>query len=101
MSLSELILLLIIVFVAFQFWRIRSISEAAYAYVSYYCKKNQLQLLSLSRRRTRISTKSGPLDWYSEFEFEFSGTGDDRYTGSIEMVGKRVVSTYTPAHRMN
>ncbi|NMH59723.1 DUF3301 domain-containing protein [Alteromonas ponticola] len=101
MSLGELILLLILMFVAFQFWRIRSISESAHTYVSHYCQKNALQLLSLSRKKTRISTKAGPLDWYSEFEFEFSGTGDDRYTGSFEMVGKKVVSTYTPAYKVN
>ncbi len=101
MSLGELTLLLIILFVSFQFWRIRSISESAYNYVSHYCQKNQLQLLSLSRKKTRIFTKSGPLDWYSVFEFEFSGTGDDRYTGSFEMIGKRIISTHTPPHKMN
>ncbi|MCW8091678.1 DUF3301 domain-containing protein [Alteromonas sp. ASW11-130] len=101
MSIGELSFLLLLAFIGFQFWRIRSISESAHEHVLHYCQKNQLQLLSLSRKKTRISVRFGPLDWYSVFEFEFSSTGEDRYTGSFEMVGKRIVNIYTPAHRMN
>lgn len=100
MSLGELVLWLVIAFVVFQFWRIRSISEAANLYLQHYCKSHQLQLLSVARKTTRLSLKTGKPDWYSEFAFEFSSSGDDRYQGTLIMVGRYVTKTDVPVHRI-
>ena len=100
MTLAELVLFLVIGMIAFQFWRLRSFSEAVYAYLNQYCQTHQLQLLSVARKRTRISARFGKIDWLTEFEFEFSGNGEDRYTGQVEMVGKRVIRTHIPPHRV-
>ncbi len=101
MSLGELTLWLAIGLVAFQFWRIRSISERANAYARDYCNQHNLQLLAIARRKTRLYTKRGKLDWYSEFLFEFSGNGEDRYTGEIHFVGTYVAKTVLPPYRVN
>ena len=87
MTLGELTLFLLIGFAGFQFWRIRSISEAAFEHARLYCDTHHLQLLTLARRSTRLTFKYAKPDWHSRFEFEFSGNGEDRYTGEMEMVG--------------
>ncbi|MBU2977855.1 DUF3301 domain-containing protein [Alteromonas sp. C1M14] len=100
MTLLELTLFLFLGFVGFQFWRIRSISEAANQYILQYCHTHQLQLLTLARTSTRITFKYAKPDWQSHFIFEFSGNGEDRYTGELKMVGKRVVRTQLPPYRV-
>ena len=50
-SLFDLVLLIAIGLVMFQFWRIRAISEAARQYLEHYCEKNQLQLISVGDAR--------------------------------------------------
>ncbi len=100
MTLAELCLFLLIGFAGFQFWRIRSISEAAFEHASRYCETHQLQLLTLARASTRITFKYSKPDWHSRFLFEFSGNGEDRYTGEMELVGKRVLRTQLPPYRV-
>ena len=100
MTLGELTLFLLIGFAGFQFWRIRSISEAAFEHARLYCDTHHLQLLTLARRSTRLTFKYAKPDWHSRFEFEFSGNGEDRYTGEMEMEGKRVLRTQLPPYRV-
>ena len=100
MTLLELTLWLAIGFISYQFWRIRGISESTNTYLKQYCEKHQLQLLSVARAQTRLSFKFGKPDWNSVFMFEFSSNGEDRYSGEVELVGKRVIRTEVPPHRV-
>jgi len=100
MTLLELTLWLLLGFIAFQFWRIRSISEYTDNYLRQYCQTHQLQLLSIARVRTRITFKYRKPDWYNVFEFEFSGNGEDRYHGEVELVGMHIMSTRLPPYRV-
>jgi hypothetical protein len=101
MNLFDLVLLLGILLVVGQFWRIRAISEKANEHLAQYCELNQLQLISVARSKTRIGSYRGKLDWQSEFSFEFSGTGEDSYQGCVKMSGLNVLETLTPAYRIN
>ncbi len=100
MTLLELVVWLVIVFTGYQFWRIRAISETTYRYLTQYCSTHNLQLLSVSRARTRFSFKYGQPDWHSFFNFEFSSNGEDKYNGQVELVGLRVIRTDVPPHRV-
>lgn len=100
MTLLELVVWLVIAFAAYQFWRVRAISEATYKYLTHYCNTHQLQLLSVARAKTRFSFKYGKPDWHSSFNFEFSSNGEDRYSGQVELVGLRIVHTEVPPHRV-
>lgn len=100
MTLLELTLWLVLASVTFQFWRIRSISEFANGYIAQYCKNHQLQLLSVARSKTRITLKHNKFDWHNVYEFEFSGNGDDRYRGEIELIGKMIIRTTLPPYRI-
>ena len=100
MNLFDIVVLLVIVTFALQFWRVRAISEKANDYLRQYCEKNGLQLISVARRKTRLAAR-GKLDWHTEFNFEFSSNGEDSYQGSMTMIGLSIVSTDLPVHRIN
>ena len=100
-SLLDILLLCAIAVVMFQFWRIRAIAEHAKAYLIAYCNKNQLQLISIARQKTRLGLHRGKLDWYTEFQFEFSGNGEDSYQGTLFMSGLKITDTQMPAYRIN
>lgn len=100
MTLAELSLTLLLGFIGIQFWRIRGISEAAYLHINRYCEMHQLQLLTLARKSTRLTFKYGKPDWHSEFQFEFSGNGEDRYIGDMVLIGKKVLRTQLPPYRV-
>ncbi len=101
MTLFNILVLTIIIAISILFWRIRGISEFANRYINDYCRQHNLQLISVARRRTRLSWKSGKLDWLTQFNFEFSSTGDDSYTGEAWFNGYRVQSTQIPPHRIH
>ena len=101
MTLAELTLFLCLLLIGFQFWRIRSISERANLHIQQYCQTHQLQLLSVARRKTRLSFKYAKIDWHSVFVFEFSGNGEDRYVGEMGLIGQRVLRTHLPPYRVN
>ncbi|MFS1703033.1 DUF3301 domain-containing protein [Alteromonas sp. AMM-1] len=101
MNLLDVFLLVLIAASGALFWRIRMISEAASRYLNQYCDSQHLQLISVARRRTRPMLYRGKLDWRSEFDFEFSSTGQDCYTGNLTMNGLTVVATQTPPHRIH
>lgn len=101
MTLGELTLLLMIVAIAALFWRTRAMAEIARAYLSNYCEKNQIQLLSVARNSLSLSFKTGKLDWRASFIFEFSGNREDKYTGTLTLEGKRVASIDMPAFKVN
>lgn len=100
-NLFDIVLLMVIVLVGAQFWRIRAISERAKVFLTRYCEKNGLQLISIARSKTRLSVHNGRLDWYNEFIFEFSSTGEESYQGLLSMSGLTVINTDLPAYRIN
>lgn len=100
MTLFNVLLLLGIIVVGLQFWRIRAISEKAQQHLEQYCQQQGLQLISMSRGKTRLASVYGKLDWHSEFSFEFSGNGEDTYQGRLIMGGVRVLRTELPPYRM-
>lgn len=100
MNLYDILLSLIVIVIMLQFWRIRAISEQAKHYLEQYCEKQHLQLLSVSRFKTRVTMHRGKIDWHNEFNFEFSGNGEDSYQGKLTMKGLNVTNTDIPAYRI-
>ncbi|GAB5382044.1 MAG: DUF3301 domain-containing protein [Aliiglaciecola sp.] len=100
-NLADILLLAVIIAIGFQFWRIRAISEQAKHYLERYCDSQGLQLISVARSKTRLTFHKAKLDWRTEFNFEFSSTGEERYLGKLCMRGLTVVDTEMPAYRIN
>ncbi|GAC14348.1 DUF3301 domain-containing protein [Aliiglaciecola lipolytica] len=100
-NLTDILVLFIIAAIMFQFWRIRAISEQAKVYLENYCELNGLQLISIARSKTRVILFKAKLDWYTEFSFEFSSTGEERYLGTLKMRGLSVENVDVPAYRIS
>ncbi len=101
MTLGDIVVLLIVLVIAFQFWRVREIAEAAKSYVNQYCDEHDLQFIAVARHKTRLTTVKGKLDWRCVFRFEFSSNGEDAYTGTLTMDGLNITKTDVPAYRIN
>lgn len=100
-NLADILFILVLVVVMAQFWRIRAISEAANRYLANYCEKQGLQLISVARDKTRLGLVKGKPDWKTQFVFEFSGNGEDKYIGMLEMEGLRALSTVVPPYKVH
>lgn len=100
MTLSDIVLFLILLLVIYYFWYTRSIAETAKSHVIQFCDQRNLQLISVARSSTGITTRGGKPRLHTLFEFEFSGNGTDRYAGQLEMVGTVIVKTDLPAYRV-
>lgn len=101
MTLFDILLFLFIVLIIVQFWRIRSISEYAKNHLEDYCEQQDLQLISVARRKTRLTSVYGKIDFGCTFEFEFSGNGEDSYTGVLKLKGTKVIATQISPYRVN
>lgn len=100
MNLFDLVLLISIFLLAAMFWRFRAISEAVKIQLDAYCERQQLQLISVARVKTRLGSYRGKLDFHSDFVFEFSGNGEDSCQGKINMIGLKVQNIDTPAYKV-
>jgi len=100
MNLYDLILLIGIFLLAAMFWRIRAISEAVKTQLDAYCERQQLQLISVARVKTRLGSYKGKLDFHIDFVFEFSGNGEDSCQGQVKTIGLKVQNIDTPAYRV-
>lgn len=100
MNIYDLILLIGILLLAAMFWRFRAISEAVKAQLETYCERQQLQLISVARMKSRLGSYKGKLDFHTDFSFEFSGNGEDSCQGQVKMIGLKIQSIDTPAYRV-
>lgn len=94
-----------LIFAALLFWYfayLRRVSEYARSHANKYCKKENLQFLSIARlsSKPRFSKKLGPY-WESHFDFEFSGDGTSKYHGNMKLKGYKLDNIDTPAYRVS
>ena len=101
MTLSSLVILLSLSWIAFQFWRLRGMAEFSMAHAKRYCDQHDLQFLSLARRSTRISTFRGKLDWKVVYQLEFSSNHEDAYIGTMTSFGNRVIEMNLPVYKID
>jgi len=99
-DLSSLVILMVIVVIVIQFWRLRSIAEYMVDYANQYCKRHQLQYISLARSGTKFTAYKGRLDWQLVYQLEFSSDGQTEYVGTITSHGKHVIDIELPAYRV-
>ncbi|MEP0356598.1 MAG: DUF3301 domain-containing protein [Paraglaciecola sp.] len=101
MNIYDLIILVIILCLFAMFWRFRAISEQVKVSLEQYCDKHNIQLISVARTNTRISSYRGKLDFHTEFSFDFSGNGEDSYQGKVFMIGLHTLKVDTPAYKID
>jgi hypothetical protein len=92
--------LLLVSLIFWYFVYLRRVSECARSHITKYCKKEQLQFISISRVSSRIAFNKtlGP-HWISIFDFEFSGDGDSSYEGQATLRGLKLDNIFLPPFR--
>ena len=102
-DLYSLIWMSAILILALLWWHNLKARELALKQVKHYCNRQGLQLLDQSVALRRLSfgrTRSGHISLKRRYGFEFTSTGDERYQGTIELLGARLQSIEVDAHRV-
>lgn len=92
---AELLALLALFLLAAGYWRVRRQSEFAQRWLQHYCRRQQLQLLSVYRYR--YVWRRGRL--LAQFKFEFSHDGLQRDEGSLWLCGLKALEVSLPVLR--
>jgi hypothetical protein len=101
MSLTDFIWFALLAVIVSHWWRSRDAKAFALHYAARRCRELNLQLLDQSIVLRKIRLKPGDgglLQWHRLYNFEFSSTGVERYPGSLQMAGNRLLSIELAAH---
>ncbi|MFV0575516.1 MAG: DUF3301 domain-containing protein [Vibrio sp.] len=97
---TDLLMILAVMFGAFLFWQQRRQSEIAQAAIARHCDQLDLQLLSVSRLRYQFRLPDGQFRFNALYQFEFSARGDDYYQGRAIMIGFKAYKFMLPPYRI-
>ena len=82
-------------------WQGDKIKSIALHYLHEYCKRENLQLLDQIIVLKSVWPRRGPsgsLQLHRRYSFEFTSTGQERYKGTIELSGRRLLSIKLEPH---
>ncbi|MGH1470756.1 MAG: DUF3301 domain-containing protein [Cellvibrionaceae bacterium] len=100
---NEIIVILIIMVIAALAWHVIYIRERALHAAKQHCQKMNVQFLdgSVSPNGYGLArNKQGVINITQRFLFEFTSTGERRYTGSISYVGSQLSHLELEPHIM-
>lgn len=97
---TDLFLLLIVLFIGMFFWRQRQQTEYVQKVIEHRCHLLGLQVLSVSRGAYRTKDHEGHIGLFSLYHFEFSADGADAYQGYAIVKGHQVRHFYLPPHHI-
>ena len=103
-ELSDLFWLLALAAVAAYWWNAHAVKEMALQSTRRRCAELDVQLLDETVVLSGLWLRrgdDGAVHWWRSYLFEFTSTGDDRYPGSVEMLGRRVIALQLAPHRLN
>lgn len=102
LELLDIIMLLFITIGALFWWDTHAVREYALRLAKSHCQKHQLQLLdeSVSLMKWRIKTAHGGLVIHRHYTFEFTSTGESRYSGNMQFVGKKLLKIEMSAYHI-
>ena len=101
LSLTVVIFLAIAAFVFAFWWQSDKIKRLTVAYVKRYCRHRGLQLLDQTTVLRGIwlgRDEQGFMQVGRRYQFEFSTTGEHRYSGGIALLGTKLISVETEAY---
>lgn len=102
MTLVDSMLIVGLGFLGWVFWRQLALRELALKHALAVCDRQGLQLLDQSIGLSGVGFQrrpSGSLCLTRKYQFEFTSTGERRYTGRITMAGQTVLATELDAFR--
>ncbi|WP_286237635.1 DUF3301 domain-containing protein [Neptuniibacter halophilus] len=102
-DLEALFWLTLIAFLLYHWWQSQKVKEAALRYTRRHCKELELQLLddNINLRGFWLKRDSqGRVRIWRAYNFEFSSTGEERYSGRVVTLGGRVTDLHLDPHRL-
>ncbi len=103
LDLGDIFICTLLVLAAFTVWRGVAIREMALRAVKFHLKGLNLQLLdenvALRGFWFKRNERHNLCAWYS-YIFEFSSTGDERYSGKVVVLGGRVTNIELEPYRL-
>ncbi len=103
-DIESLFWLTLIVFLLYHWWQSQKTKETALHYTRRQCQQLELQLLddNISLRGFWLKRdEKGRLRIWRAYNFEFSSTGDERYSGRVVTLGNRVTDLHLAPHRLH
>jgi hypothetical protein len=103
-ELSDLLLVSIVLAGCAFWWSSLKHRDFALKTARQSCDKMGLQLLDQSVGLQKLRFKrddDGQMRLFRRYGFEFSSTGDERYYGEIEMLGRRITRVFHEPHRVS
>lgn len=102
-ELSDLFWLALTATLCALWWQNLKIREFATRQVRAYCQQQDVQLLDESIALKGMKPKrddSGRMALERSYQFSFTSTGDERYTGLIRLHGRKVLTFELQPHRI-
>ncbi|MDO3381325.1 DUF3301 domain-containing protein [Gilvimarinus algae] len=90
--------------IGYYWWRALQTKDLAFAAAVRHCREMDVQMLDQSVYLRRLWFKrnsSGALSLWRAFYFEFTSTGEDRYSGRVIMLGRRIEAIQLDPHRVH
>lgn len=103
-ELSDLALVFALIVGAYWAWRAYAVKEMVLHIVRKHCVAMDVQLLDDSAVLRGFWWKRdarGTLRIRRSYDFEFTSTGDERYSGSVVMLGLQLEAIQLEPHRLN
>ncbi|WP_372982474.1 DUF3301 domain-containing protein [Marinobacter sediminum] len=103
MTLGTLFWLFTATFVVWYWWRAKAIKDFVLQAARRYCKSMDVMLLDDAVYLRGLWFKRDPegrIRVWRRFLFDFTSTGEERYTGRIIMLGQRIMHMELDAHRI-
>ncbi|MFO7527677.1 MAG: DUF3301 domain-containing protein [Marinobacter sp.] len=102
MTLNNLFWLFLACFAAWYWWRAKAIKDFVLQAARRYCKTMDVELLDDAVYLRGLWFKRddhGKLRVWRRFLFDFTSTGEERYTGRIIMLGSKILNMELEPHR--
>lgn len=102
LTLSDLLLLTLFVVAVIWFWRAQGAREYALQLTRQHCQREAVDLLDQTVALKKVWLRrdaSQRIRLWRLYQFEFTVTGGERYTGHTEMLGARLLRIELPPHR--
>lgn len=104
MTLGTLFWLFIAGFAVWYWWRAKAIKDSVLQAVHRYCKTMDVMLLDDAIYLRGIWFKrddQGQIRVWRRFLFDFTSTGEERYSGRVIMLGPRILNMELDPHRFS
>ncbi len=104
MLLSDLFIVFMLVMIAAFIWQNAGLKEHALVLAKRHCKTQDVQFLDDSIALTRIKLHKDPRGNFGicrRYAFEFTATGERRYSGELSLFGRRLMNIELAPHQIN